>query len=216
MRLAVPIVLASLFAIPAAAEDICRADVNSTEILIDRETLGVAPDAPGLRERASRWAGLGVDRVLGRPPRCDSQTLISFLANEVPDRDLDGYCLLPDERLGFLLVPGERNYRGRCTRTFCDRVNMASGGAANVAGAATDIVTGRDEGESRSSAVLHASGAAIVSGTAGSVLTSLGTSAGTALSAALAAPAVAGGVAVSVVAVGGAVYLCRDGDAAAE
>ncbi len=212
MKHVAAIMFVCLMAAPAGAQDICRADVNSTEIFIDRDALGAAPGAPGLRERATRWAGLGVDRVLGRPPACDSQTLIAFLANEVPDGDLEGYCLLPDERLGYLLVPGERNYRGRCAKTLCDRVNNATDGALNVAGTATDIVTGRGEEESRSSAVLHASGAAIVSGTAGSVLTSLGTGAGTALSTALAAPALAGGVAVSVVAVGGAVYICHEDD----
>ncbi|MBJ3763543.1 hypothetical protein ILP92_12375 [Maribius pontilimi] len=199
-------------AFPALAEDICRADVNSTEILIDRDALAVAPETPSLRERGARWAGLGVDKVLGRPPACDSETLIAFLANEVPDEDLSGYCLLPDDLLGYLLVPGERTFRGRCAVTTCDRVNAAKDGALNVAGAATDIVTNRREGESRTSAVLHASGAAMVSGSAASVLSSLGTGAGTALSAALAAPALAGAAAVSVVAVGGAVYLCHDSD----
>lgn len=193
---------------PASAEDICRADVNSTEILIDRDDL--APGTPSLRERGARWAGLGVNRALGRPPACDSETLIAFLANEVPDADLSGFCLLPDDLLGYILVPGARNFRGRCTRTTCDRVNATKDGAVSVAGTATDIVTNRGEGETRTSAVLHASGAAIVSGTAASVLSSIGGAATATLTAAMAAPAVAGAAAVSLVAVGGAVYLCHD------
>ncbi|SHJ30485.1 hypothetical protein SAMN04488012_10760 [Palleronia salina] len=200
-------------ATPALAEDLCRAEVNSTTLTIDRDALD-AP-RPGLRERAAGWAALGLDRVRGRPPACDSETLIAFLAREVPEDDLSGYCLLPDDLLGFLLVPGERTYRGRCARTACERVNTARDTAVGIAGTATDIATGRAEGQSRTNAVLHASGAAILSGSAASIASSVGTGASGAVSAALAAPALAGAAAVSLVAVGGAVYLCSADDAEA-
>lgn len=196
-------------ALPAFAEDFCRANVNSTELLVDRDALATEPAQIGIAERTLAWPSRGLSRLRGESPACDSQTLIAFLANEVPAGDIQGYCLLPDESLGFILVPGERTFRGRCLKTTCDRINAARDAALNVAGAATDIVSGRDPDETRPEAVLHASGAAILSGSAASVLSSLGAGASATLSAALAAPAVAGAAAVSVVAIGGTVYLCR-------
>ena len=198
---------AALLASPALAEDYCRVTLNSYEILIDRDTLDQS--APGLRERLGRWPTAPIDRLRGRDPACDSETLISYLSLNVPEEDIAGYCLLPDPEFGYLLAPGERDYRGRCTQTTCDRVNTAREGAVGVAGTATDLITRRDSDQSRTEAVVHASGAAILTGSAGSILASLGTGASTAVTAALAAPVVAGAAAVSVVAVGGAVWLCR-------
>ena len=210
-RLFAILALSIPLAAPALAEDLCRADINSTELTIDRDALDTG--APGLRERMRSWPGGSISRLRGKTPPCDSETLIAFLSNEVPEDDISGYCLAPDPTLGYILAPGERDYRGRCSKTSCDRVNAARDGAVAVAGTATDIVTERRDGQSRTQAVLHASGAAILTGSAGSIMASLGTGASTALTAAMAAPAVAGAAAVSVVAVGGAVYLCSDGDA---
>ncbi|QFU08367.1 hypothetical protein PARPLA_02966 [Rhodobacteraceae bacterium THAF1] len=197
----------ALLAAPALAEDYCRATLNADEILIDRDTLD--RDAPGLRERLGRWPTKPIDRLRGRDPACDSETLISFLSLNVPEEEIDGYCLLPDPEFGYLLAPGARDYRGRCTATTCERVNTARDGAVGVAGTTTDILTRRGADQSRTQAIKHASGAAILTGSAGSILASLGTGASTAMTAALAAPVVAGAAAVSVVAVGGAVWLCR-------
>ncbi|CAM4053008.1 hypothetical protein [Palleronia rufa] len=196
-------------ALPARAQDVCRADINSTELMIDRDALKTG--RPGLRERLGNWPTRGFDRLRGKAPVCDSETLIAFLSEEVDAEDISGYCLAPDPTLGYILAPGARDYRGRCAKTTCDRVNAARDGAVAVAGTATDIATKRSAGQSRTRAVLHASGASILTGSAASILTSLGTGASTAVTAALAAPAVAGAAAVSLVAVGGAVYLCSDG-----
>ena len=196
----------ALSSAPAVAEDLCRVTLNAEEILIDRDTLD--QDAPGLRERLGRWPSRPIDRLRGREPACDSETLITFLATNVPKEEIEGYCLQPDPDFGFLLAPGARDYRGRCTKTTCERVNAARDGALSVAGTAADIATGRGEGQSRTEAVVHASGAAILTGSAGSILSSLGAGASTAVTGALAAPAIAGAAAVSVVAVGGAVWLC--------
>ncbi|EKE45172.1 hypothetical protein OCGS_0867 [Oceaniovalibus guishaninsula JLT2003] len=207
----------ALISSPAMAAELCRAEVNSTVLTIDRDALPLEPARPGLTERLTAWPSGSLNRLIGRPPACDSETLIAFLSQEVAADQIAVYCLLPDEKLGFILVPGERTYRGRCATTTCDKVNAAKDGALSVAGTAADIATRRDVegGETRTTAILHASGAAILSGSAASVATSLGTTAAN-VTAALAAPAVAGAAAVSVVAVGGAVWLCRDGDAAAD
>ncbi len=206
------VALLCLFALPVFAEDLCRADINSTEMMIDRDQLDAPQSGTTLRERIGGWPSRGLDRVRGRVPACDSDTLIRFLSIEVPQNEIDGYCLSPDPTLGYVLVPGARDYRGRCARTTCERVNTARGGASAVAGRAADLAVGRQESQSRTEAVVHSSGAAILSGSAASVLSALGTGASTAVTAALAAPAVAGAAAVSVVAVGGAVYLCADAE----
>lgn len=206
-------VLACLVATPVAAQDLCRADVNSTTLTIDRTALAKAPVSPGLGERLSGWPAAGLNRLVHRPPACDSETLIAFLSAEVEADSIDGYCLLPEDKLGFILVPGERTFRGRCATTTCQKVNTARDGALGVAGTATDILTRRDTdgGQSRTNAVVHASGAAILTGSAASIAGSLGTAASS-VTAALAAPAIAGAAAVSVVAIGGAVYLCSGAD----
>lgn len=208
-------IMAALFLIfgtlPVAAQNVCRAEVNQTEVLIDRDAFDAMSGRAGLAERARAWPSRGLSRLKGQPPACDSQTLIAYLAAEVPDADIEGYCLLSQPDSGYILVPGARNYRGHCSKTTCDRVNAAAKSAGAIAGTATDIVTGRDNaaGQSRTGAVIHASGAAILSGSAAGILSTLGTGASAAVTAALAAPAVAGAAAVSVVAIGGSVYLCR-------
>lgn len=195
-------------ALPALAEDLCRAEINSTALLIDREALDRPPGAIGLTERLGGWPGRGLDRLRGRHPTCDSATLIAYLAQEVPEEEISGYCLASDPLLGFVLAPGARDYRGRCARTSCDRVSGARDGAAAVAARAADVASGRRAEEGRAEAVLHSSGAAILTGSAASVLSTLGSGTTTAITAALSAPALAGAAAVSVIAVGGAVYLC--------
>ncbi|PZX17620.1 hypothetical protein LX81_01345 [Palleronia aestuarii] len=200
-----------LAALPAPAQDVCAARVNSSVIEIDRESLDAPRERPGLRERVTGWPALGLRRVTGSRPSCGTETLIAYLSDTVPADEIAAYCLFEDDTEGYLLVPGTRDRRGRCAATTCDRVNAAAGGVKSVAGTAVDIATGRDadRGESRTSAVLHASGAAIVTGSATSLLSSLGTGIGTATTAALTAPVLAGAAAVSAVAVGGALYICH-------
>ncbi len=199
-----------LAALPASAEDLCRADINSTELVVDRDALSATPGQATLRERVTGWPVRRLDRLQGKVPACDSQTLIAFLSNEVPEEEIAGYCLAPDPALGYVLAPGPRDYRGRCIQTTCERVNAARAGATSVAGTAADMATGRQAEQSRTEAVVHSSGAAILSGSTASLLSTLGGGAATAVTAALSAPALAGAAAVSVVAVGGAVYLCHE------
>ncbi|ETX29496.1 hypothetical protein [Roseivivax isoporae] len=213
MSLRLALVCTAFLALPGlAAAETCLARVNHQDVVVDTEA--VAADGAGLRERMRAWPSRTWKRAWGAPPACDSRTLIAYLGREVPAEDLDGYCLADDPSGGGdLLVPGVRNYRGRCTVTTCDRVNAAAGGTAAAAGRVVDVVTRRDveAGQSRTGAVLHASGAAILSGTASGIAGTL-SGAASSVATALAAPAVAGAAAVSVVAIGGAVYLCHDGE----
>jgi hypothetical protein len=132
-----------------------------------------------------------------------------FLATTMRLDQTEGYCLAQDDAQGWLLVPGARNFRGRCTRTVCDRVNILADGMAALGTAMLGLATGREiETDADAvTAVAHGTGAVLVSGRASAVAASLG-QAGAALGTALATPSAAAGTAVTVIGVGGAVYLC--------
>jgi len=108
-------------------------------------------------------------------------------------------------------VPGPRNFRGRCARTACARVNMLRDDSFALAARIGGLVTGRaiDSPRDGLAAVAQSSGAMLLTGRSGLMVEVLGQGAG-ALASALSAPAVATAAAVTVVAVGGAVYVCHD------
>lgn len=203
--------LFGLFCATAAqAQDICAAVVNGEELRFDRATF--LSDQPGLtrRERLLSWPGQTWNGLRGLDPVCDSRTLIRYLSQTIPADEIDGYCLSELAEYGFLLIPGERNFRGRCAKSTCEQVNAttenAIGAARSITTRAADAALGQGD---RTTAVMHASGAAILSGQASTLAATLG-QVGTAVGTALAAPGVLAATAVSVVAVGGVVYVCRD------
>lgn len=202
--------VALCLASPAMAQDRpCVARVDHLDVVI---APGVVDAAPGAAERIARWPGALWDRAWGRPATCDSATTIAFLAAVEAVEDIDGLCLAEAaDDGGWLLVPGERNWRGRCRRTVCDRINAAAADGAAIAGIVTSVATGRQVGSLGEgvTAVASTSGAMMLTGQAPALFTLLGEGA-TAAGAALSAPAVAGAAAVTVLAVGGAVYVCRD------
>jgi hypothetical protein len=134
-----------------------------------------------------------------------------FLATTMRLDQTEGYCLAQDEAQGWLLVPGVRNFRGRCTRTVCDRVNVVAGGATSVGQSILGLATGREvaTGGEAVTAVAHGTGAYLLTGRASAVATALG-QAGASVAATLGTPAALGATAVTVVAVGGAVYMCSE------
>ena len=197
-----------LLALPGAAQaQSCVARVNAQELIVVPEAIG-APD-PGLRERLLMWPDRTWDRAWGDRVACDSATVTHFLAATMRLDQTEGYCLAEDEAEGFLLVPGEANFRGRCTRTACQRVEAAAEGGVAVGQSILGLATGREVQTAGDAvtAVAHGTGAALISGQASAVASALG-QAGGAAGAALATPAAAGAAAVTVMAVGGAVYLC--------
>ncbi|QFT62381.1 hypothetical protein SAMN05421853_10469 [Roseivivax halotolerans] len=198
---------ASLFAAPALAQE-CTATVNASEIVINTEELGEDRSSPGIRERLVDWPSRRWDRARGRPPECDSQTIITYLADQVPAQDVNGYCLSELEETGYILVPGARNYRGRCTETACQKVNAAADATVSTTAALASAVQ-RKSGETkeRLDGVVHGSGALILSGSRDLVLGALG-SAGTAALGTVGAPVAAVGAGVTLVGVGGALYYC--------
>jgi hypothetical protein len=194
----------------AQAQDICAAVVNGEALRFDRETFMEGRAAPSRRERLLSWPGQTWDGLRGRDPECDSATVITYLSQTIPADDIDGYCLTEAGGYGLLLIPGPRNFRGRCSTSTCELVNAttdaALGTAKTITSRAADAALGDGD---RTTAILHASGAAIVSGQASAIAATLG-QVGTAVGTALAAPGVLAATAVSVVAVGGVVYVCRD------
>lgn len=195
----------------AAQERACIARVNGLEIAIAPGAILAEPD-PGLRERLLAWPGNLWNRAWGNPVACDSETTIAYLAGVLALDEVDAHCLAeaPGDE-GWLLVPGERNFRGRCRVTACERVNTAASEGADIARAVTRAATG-EEVDSLGEGVrafASASGAVLLTGRSSLVLAALGQGA-EALAAALAGPAVAGAAAVTVMTAGGAVWLCRD------
>ncbi len=207
MKLPLAIFFAALAG--AAQAQSCVAQVNAQELILVPEAMG-AP-SPGLRERLSRWPGRSWDRAWGERVACDSAAVMHFLGNTMRLDQTDGYCLAEDDAHGWLLVPGARNYRGRCTRTACDRVNVVAGGATNVGQSILGMATGRkvDSSSEAVTAVAHGTGAYLLTGQASAVATALG-QASASVAAALGTPAAIGATAVTVMAVGGAVYMCSD------
>lgn len=110
---------------------------------------------------------------------------------------------------------GERDAYGRCETKgkFCQTVNATKEEAIAIVGLGSGAVAGTTVATSAAgvTAVAHSSGAVILTGTSGYIAGTLGTMASSVV-AALTAPAVIAGAVVSVVAVGGAVYICRDAE----
>ena len=101
---------------------------------------------------------------------------------------------------------GRRDAYGRCeapAKTVCQRINQTKNAAVAITGAAAKgAVNG-------ARALPDGSGAVILSGSQGYIAGAL-SSIGGAAAAVASSPAIVAGAAVSVVAVGGAVYACRE------
>ena len=189
----------------ASAQEGCRAVVNGTEVVIAPDA--VQTDGPGLTERVLGWPRRTWNRAWGTPPACDSAVLLTFLAGieGLAEKETAGYCLSPLDDEEYLLVPGERGLTGRCTRTFCERVTVTATEAAGITARLLELATG-DEVDGLESAA-HASGALLLSGPEG-LLAPVFEGAAQGLGALLANPAVAATAAVTVLAAGGALYVC--------
>lgn len=198
-------------AIPAKAQTRdCVARVDHLDVVIAAGT--VSADDASLRERLLGWPGRQWDRARGTPPACDSAVTIAFHGAILALDDAENMCLARDPAdHGYILVPGTRNYRGRCARTACERVNMLRDDGFALAASIGGLVTGReiDSPTDGLAAVAQSTGAMLLTGQSGFLIEALGQGA-TALGSALSAPAVATAAAVTVVAVGGVVYVCHD------
>ena len=188
----------------------CIAHVNHQELIIVAGTVVDGNGTTGLRERLFTWPSRTWDSAWGQAPECDSGVTIAFLANMLSLAETEGYCLAEvDDGPDFLLVPGERNFRGRCRSTVCDAVDMVADQSLAVAGTVTSILAGQriDSPAAGVTALASGSGAMLITGQTPALIAALGQGAA-ALTAALSAPTAAAAAAVTVVTVGGAVYVC--------
>jgi invasion protein IalB len=147
---------------------------------------------------------------------CPSYVALAYMTPDLTPAQRSMFCLVLDNEKGSIVgfQQGEQNAYRVCkkpSRSACTRVNSTkeaalaiTGFAAGTVGTAvgTTMVTG-------TTVVLHSSGAVILTGAAGYIAGTLGTIGTTALGV-LTLPITAAVAAVSVVAVGGAVYICAE------
>ncbi|OAN79312.1 hypothetical protein A8B82_07940 [Sulfitobacter sp. EhC04] len=195
-----------LYASAATAER-CRAMVNGSEVVIEADNFATFAEDVKTREKLLNWPSAKWNRAWGTPPACLSGVLYDYLATTVPDNQIDGYCLTQDDKTGFFLVPGERNFRGLCRTTVCQRVNTTKAETVAVTRSIANTAVATVTDPAAAIAVAHKSGAMILSGSAGTLISNIGSTSSTVVTA-LSTPAALAAVGVSVLAVGGAVYMC--------
>lgn len=147
---------------------------------------------------------------------CPSFITLRHLTPDLTDHQREPFCLSydPEQETYVGFEQGDRDAYGICkapSKTLCERVNSSkdallavSGLAAGASGGATTVASAAGV-----TAVTHSSGALILTGSSGYIAGTLGTAGATALGI-LTAPATLTGAAISLVAIGGAVYVCQD------
>lgn len=206
-RLLPLLLMAALGAAPAPlsaqeAEPVfCTARINDRDVV-----MGYDRAEARLSDTYSRREQLA--RRIGRHD-CPSYVVLRSLTPELSDEERLPFCLRFDKGtesvMGYDL--GARDAWGHCraeSRAVCRRVNQTTAAAGALTGAAARrSVQGLQ-------ALPDASGAVIVSG-AGTAVSGILASLGGAAAAVAASPLLLTGAAVSVVAVGGTLYACREG-----
>ena len=146
---------------------------------------------------------------------CPSYVALAYLTPGMTNSQRGMFCLNYDKKTkSYLGVSrGERNAYGLCkatSKTFCERVKTGKDKAVAVASLASGLVGGASVGAAATgtSVVMHSSGAAILTGSAGYLAGTLG-AISTVVLGVLTAPATVAAATVSVIAVGSSVYICK-------
>lgn len=190
-----------------AQDQSCVARVNGTDVVVAAEAVLVDPANVTLRERLLSWPRQSWQLAWGAPVVCDSATTIAFLGAVLSVDQIDAYCLSYDSAAdGYLLVPGARNFRGRCQQTVCERMNLVADQTAGFLITMTQAVL--QPPQDGLLGLTHSSGAMLLSGQRSALLDTLGSTA-TSVTAALSTPAAMTAAAVTVMTVGSAVYVCH-------
>lgn len=186
----------------AMAEPVlCKATVNGVDL-----PLAYDPDEDGLR---AYYSLREIVFTKWKRDTCPSYVVLRALTPELTDAERQPFCLQhqQDAVIGYDL--GRRDAYGRCKaprRTVCQRVNATRDAALGLAGGAARRTFAGVE------TIRNAPGGAVIlQGAKGPVVDALGMIGGAAASVG-SSPAVLAGAAVSVVAVGGAVYACSGAD----
>ncbi|MDO6523964.1 hypothetical protein Q4578_20445 [Shimia thalassica] len=146
---------------------------------------------------------------------CPGQAILHSLLPELSSLERSAFCLAYDDEaeqyVGY--AEGERDAYLRCKEPnvpICQHVNATKEEALAIVGLGAGATAGASAAASAAgvTAVTHSSGAVILTGSSGYIAGTLGTI-GSGLLAGLTAPVTLTAAAVSVVAVGGAIYLCQ-------
>lgn len=146
---------------------------------------------------------------------CPAFVSLRVLTPDLTDVERSVFCLSYDDEqdtiVGF--SEGERDAYLICREPsvpLCDRVNATREEALSIVGLGAGASAGASAATTAAgvTAVTHSSGAVILTGSSGYIAGTLGTI-GSGVLAFLTAPATLTAAAVSVVAVGGAVYVCQ-------
>ncbi|MDP1548245.1 MAG: hypothetical protein Q8L87_19700 [Anaerolineales bacterium] len=147
---------------------------------------------------------------------CPAFITLRHLTPDLSDSERSVFCLNYDNEqktiAGYTI--GERNAYLECrepSRTFCERVNDSKDAAIAITGVAAGATGGATLATAGTgvTAVAHSSGAVILTGAGGYIAGTLA-SIGAGALAILTSPITITATAVSVVAVGGAVYICKE------
>ncbi len=147
---------------------------------------------------------------------CPSFITLRELTPELSDLERSVFCLQfdKDQKTYTGYVNGDRDAYLNCkkpSKTFCERVKDSKDAAIAITGIGAGAVGGASTAASVAgvSAVAHSSGAVILTGTSGYIAGTLGSIGAGAISI-LTSPVTLATATVSVVAVGGAIYYCRE------
>lgn len=147
---------------------------------------------------------------------CPAFITLRHLTPELTDQERSAFCLQFDDETDSYtgMSQGERDAYLNCrtpSRSFCERVNASKDAAITIAGFGAGATTGVSvaTGAAGVTAVAHSSGAIILTGSSGYIAGTLG-SIGAGAVAVLTSPVTLTGALVSVVAIGGAVYVCQE------
>ncbi|AXC49379.1 hypothetical protein DRW48_06450 [Paracoccus suum] len=193
---------AACLAVPAAADPVlCVARVNGTDMPLayDKEEDGLSANY-SLRETIfTAW---------GRDT-CPSYVVMRALTPELSDEQRQPFCLQHDKASDSIIGydVGDRDAYGRCKarrKAVCQRVNQTRDAALAITGGAA-----RRTFQGVETVNNNAAGAVVMTGTKAMIGQALGSIGGAAAGVA-SSPAVLAGAAVTVVAVGGAVYACSE------
>lgn len=146
---------------------------------------------------------------------CPAYITLQHLTPGLSDKERGAFCLIYDiERKTYIgFDQGRRDAYLKCkepSKSICERVNNSKDAALAIAGLGAGASGGAAAAASAAgvTAVTHSSGAVILTGASGYIAGTLGTI-GASVVAVLTAPATLIAAGVSVVAVGGAVYVCK-------
>jgi len=197
-----------LFLIPVSA--LAEAQSCTTSVGGQRVSLFYEPDDEQVganQTRREAWLGVGGEID------CPSYVTLRHLTPDLTDDQRQPFCLQWEKEgstyAGY--AEGARDAYLRCRtprRGFCERVNTSVQSSMAVAGLA-DAPAGSEGVVHGVQAVTRPGGAVVLSG-AGAAVQQTIAGASTTAGAALATPIGLAAAAVSVVAVGGAVYLCHE------